>query len=370
VGGSNGKTTTRNLIHHVLSAKLKGTQSPKSFNNHIGVPLTLLAARESDDFVVVEIGTNHPGEIAALAQIVRPDVAVITSIGREHMAFFKTLQGVADEEATLLRYVQSGGLAMTPCDSVQSELLHHFLIELPENITKIEFGFSSLKKPTIQPTAAGYAFTLNDGVVFELPLLGRHNVNNACAAICVARWMNLKDADIQHSLATATGVPMRLQLVPLDDGPPRTAVINDAYNANPDSMQAALEQWLDYPLDDAKHLRRVAVLGDMLELGDAAPDEHRAIGQRLADRLTSRGAADPAHIIVIGRLAVFYAETLARGWSQDHLTIIPAWSDAVPAQVAAVIRPGDLILLKASRGMELERLIPAMEAKVGQTRGM
>jgi UDP-N-acetylmuramoyl-tripeptide--D-alanyl-D-alanine ligase len=365
VGGSNGKTTTRNLIHHLLSAKLKGTQSPKSFNNHIGVPLTLLAARESDDFVVVEIGTNHPGEMAALAEIVRPDVAAITSVGREHMEFFKTLDGVAAEEGSLLRFVQPNGLAMIPCDATQVELLEKYLQALSPDIQRYHFGLHDLHKTAIQPTATGYAFADHNGVIFHVPLLGRHNVNNACAAICVARWLKFDDATIRDALATATGMPMRMQLITLADKPPRTAVINDAYNANPDSMLAAIEQWLDYPLEEAGHRRRVAIIGDMLELGDVAPAEHRGIGQSLAERLNALGGDRPTHIIVIGRLAVFYAESLSRSWKPEHLSIFPAWSDDVPAQVAALIKPGDLVLLKASRGMGLERLIPAMSAKLG-----
>ncbi len=110
VAGSNGKTTTRHLIHSLLSASLRGSQSPKSFNNHIGVPLTLLAGGEADDFVVVEVGTNHPGEIDALGAIIRPDAAVVTSIGREHIEFFKSLEGVAAEEARIFSHVPAGGL--------------------------------------------------------------------------------------------------------------------------------------------------------------------------------------------------------------------------------------------------------------------
>jgi len=130
VTGSNGKTTTRHLIHAACSAKLSGTQSPKSFNNHIGVPLTLLAASVEDDFVVVEIGTNHPGEVAALGELVRPDAAVITSVGEEHMAFFGTLEAVAVEEASIGRFVRPGGFVVTPSSPyLSSELMEGQLLE-------------------------------------------------------------------------------------------------------------------------------------------------------------------------------------------------------------------------------------------------
>ncbi len=285
VGGSNGKTTTRHLIHQLLIAGgLEGTQSPKSFNNHLGVPLTLLGASPDHDFVACEIGTNHPGEVAALAKILRPDVAVITSIGAEHLEFFGDLAGVEREEYSLLDALAPDGIAFTPRDE-------------------------------LEPYGG------------ELSLPGEHNRMNAAYAEAVAMHLGVDEDRIAAALARATPPPGRLNMRRLAQG---VTLIDDTYNANPDSMRAALGVL-------AQHAgqRRVAVLGDMFELGSASAEAHR-VTRELAEQ-----AAD---------VSVFLGE---RFGGQD-------WSDDLPARIAAMINPGDTVLIKASRGMALERIIPAI----------
>lgn len=371
VGGSNGKTTTRHLIHSVLLATLQGTQSPKSFNNHIGVPLTLLAASEEDDFVVVEVGTNHPGEIDFLGNIVRPDAAVLTSIGREHLAYFKDLNGVADEEATLLRHVKSTGLVLLPGEPAQKKYLEPFLNRVPPEANLQWFGSRSESGQNAHDltfNVDGSSFTDAAGLSVKLPLLGRHNVDNTLAAIAVARWMGLADADIAASLSEARGVSMRMEIQQLGEregkGKRTLTLINDAYNANPDSMRAALEALMR--LEPKGKGRRVAILGDMLELGDLSPQTHRELGQ-FAVELDSKATQDHKNkqglglVVLIGKLAMFAAGELGRAWADSRFVVMPAWDDQLPARVAALLNPGDVVLIKASRGMALERLIPAIE---------
>ncbi|MCX5662667.1 MAG: UDP-N-acetylmuramoyl-tripeptide--D-alanyl-D-alanine ligase [Planctomycetota bacterium] len=372
VAGSNGKTTTRHLIHSLLSVRLKGTQSPKSFNNHIGVPLTLLGASEKDAFVVVEAGTNHPGELAALGRIVRPDAAVVTSIGQEHMEFFKTLEGVAQEEASILSWVKKDGLVVATDDT----LLDPHLKALEPGRKIVRFGESARANPRLTDCRIGDGtdqhFRVDGGPERRISLLGRHNALNAIAAVAVAQWMGLDDAAVAQALASATGVPMRLTVAPMGKAPNTLLLINDAYNANPDSMAAALGTLLGVPrpapgAPPGSAGRRVAVLGDMLELGDSGPDQHRGIGTLLARLDAESRAANPRGgidlVIVIGRLSLFIAQALGKAWPGDRVQAFAMWDDSVPARVAALLEPGDIVLLKASRGMGLERLVPAVRQR-------
>ena len=308
VSGSNGKTTTRHLIHHVLTAcGLAGTQSPKSFNNHLGVPLTLLAADPSHDFVACEVGTNHPGEIDALARLVRPDIAVLTSLGEEHLEFFHDLEGVAKEEAAILPHVRPGGLVIVPAAAGELLAPHY---DVQEDVTLLSI--------------------IDDaGVPPDLPLAGMHNRMNAALTLAVARHLGIATTQAAATLKNCDPPPGRMEVLRFGQG---VTLIHDAYNANPDSMRVALD-----------HLstltgRKVAILGDMRELGEHTMKHHQQIASYASE------AADET--ILIGE-----------AFGSD------AWSADLPDRVAARVRPGDTVLLKASRGMRLERLIPAIEAR-------
>lgn len=330
VCGSNGKTTTRHLIHHVLShAGLTGSQSPKSFNNHLGVPLTLLGAKATDDFLVAEIGTNHPGEIDALAALVRPDIAVVTSIGEEHLEFFRDLQGVAREESAVLAHIVAGGTAVLPAED-----------RLPVPLTLPP-----------EPAFAVARFDL-DPIAADLPLPGEHNRLNASAASAVARCFGIGDPTIAAAWPAAGHAPMRGELLHADD-PARPTVINDAYNANPTSMRAALAVLGERPAP------RVAVLGDMLELGEVTASAHRDIAALAADTaercvlIGPHFAAAAAQLVLDSRAVSAYAE----------------WSEALAEEIAAGLTADATLLIKGSRGMALERLLPALAVRFGDTGG-
>ncbi len=326
VCGSNGKTTTRHLLHHVLTAAgLKGTQSPKSFNNHLGVPLTLLAARPEDDFVACEIGTNHPGEVEALAGIAWPDAAVITSIGREHLEFFKTLDGVAHEEASVMRFVRPGGLIVTPGEA--AALMAPFY-DVKENVALLPLNSA-------------------DAVPAGFGLAGAHNRMNAALVLAVARWMRVDEARAAPALASAAPPDGRMQQIVLGAGDAGVTVIHDAYNANPDSVRAALEHLATRPG------RTVAVLGDMLEMGPAGPAAHAEVLQRARElEVSVRLAVGP-----LTAAAAAAAGTTAEAWETAQEAA------AAVGGVADHVQPGDTVLLKASRGIALETLLPALEKK-------
>jgi UDP-N-acetylmuramoyl-tripeptide--D-alanyl-D-alanine ligase len=371
VAGSNGKTTTRSLIHAALSAGFRGTQSPKSFNNHIGVPLTLLAAsREgqgADDFVAVEIGTNHPGEIEALGRLVGPDAAVLTSLGHEHMAFFGSLGAVAREESTILRHLRPGGAGLAVIEAQALGQLRALglvppVSELPRLVS---FGAGQgdlrLEGVPVLDGSGGQTFSVRGGPKIHLPLVGVHNAVNALAAVAVGRWMGLDDAGIARGLEQVQPVEMRLNLLRLGTAAEPVVVLNDAYNANPDSVAAALAtlRQMAPPLPGG---RRVVILGDMLELGADGPELHRAVGRAVA--AVGPEERDGFHLAVfVGKLAMFMAEAAARRWPPERLGAFPQWTPDLPQRVAELLRPGDLVLLKASRGVGLERLLPALRGR-------
>lgn len=344
VAGSNGKTTTRHLIHHVLSAELVGIQSPKSFNNHLGVPLTLLTAEPEHDFAVVEIGTNHPGEMAALAKLVQPDIAVVTSIGEEHLEFFGDLIGVAREEFDILNHLATHGVGFVP---VRSHLPKE--VELETHLPK---DMADVRQVSCQESARAVA------------LPGEHNRLNASFAIAIAQRLGLADEVIQQRLQTVQPVEMRSVIRTLGQGERSITLINDAYNANPSSMRAALGV-----LAQAPAKRRIAILGDMFELGLQASSLHAQLGRAVADLHDANHPRQPAVDmgIFIGRLSQQAAEAMrqARGGMTDAVCHVQNLDDAKTLEMlAARIEPGDAVLLKASRGMRLERLVPAIEARV------
>lgn len=357
VAGSNGKTTTRHLVHAALGGKLTGTQSPKSFNNHLGVPLTLLAARAAHDFVAVEIGSNHPGEVAQLCAIAQPDAAIVTSIGREHLEHFGSLDAVAMEEGAVLAALPAAGVAIVH-DEAWPMIKPH--VELSAGVRLVRYGESNdadVRLITSEPAPRGQRLTVTPGGSIELPLLGRHNAVNALAAVAAARWLGVDDDAAAAALARVEPVEGRLQV--LRYGP--VTVLHDAYNANPDSVAAALRTLAEQPVGDGG--RRVAVLGDMFELGPASPDEHRGVGERLIELGDAVGL-----VVVIGALSMFIAEGLQGRWPGERLRVFAGWDDTLPGTVADALRPGDVVLIKASRGMKLERLLPAIEAKFGASR--
>ena len=381
ITGSSGKTTTRHMIHCALSATLKGTQSLKSFNNHLGVPLTLLAAKTTDEFVVAEVGTNHPGEIETLAKILRPDIAVITNIGSAHIGMFGSKDAIAAEKSSLYRHLAPAGVAVI--NGTQPYVNAWKQSVIPKGVTCITFGQeSTCEVRTTGPAAAderGLHFTLTGSQSVVLPLLGQHNVDNALATFAVSRAMKVDDSAAAKSLASSTGVEMRMQIVRVGESEaasgksaPAITIINDAYNANPDSMAAAISTLSSLPLQSAT--RRVAILGDMLELGDASAREHSHIGDMLCalyDLPTGPPGepAEPAKIqpkkihmaILVGPHMQHAAAQLSRVWPQGSFLSFERWSDDLPEKVASLLREGDLVLLKASRGLRFERFVSEIQ---------
>lgn len=356
VGGSNGKTTTTRLISAVLSKALRGSVSAKSFNNAIGVPLTILGAKRSDQYLVCEVGTNAAGEIATLASVVQPDIAVITSIGREHLEGLGNLQGVAQEEASLLRGLRPGGVAILTADSPElAEVLRRDVAKAASGGGGlITFGFgdhADLRLTSVEATSTGTRFCLNDRNWYTIPLLGRHNASNATAAVAVARRLGVDNAAIESGLAEAKGAEMRLQRERVGT----VDIVNDAYNANPDSMLAALRTF-DEVCPPKREARRVVILGDMLELGEASSASHLEV----ADAVSRLVAIDLA--VFVGPQFAEASSVVERRRTIPRVVRHAAIDEQRAGEIAALLHAHDRVLLKGSRGMGLERIVKALRS--------
>lgn len=342
VTGSNGKTTVKEMIHHILSRKLTGTCAPKSFNNEIGVPLTLLGVWPGDDYAVCELGSNAPGEIASLARVVRPNVAVITSVAPTHLEKLESLARVAAEKASLLSFVRPDGLAVVWGDS---EELNRAVRGYEGRIIRFGIdGACDLRVTDYRAKGRGGCFELNGRERIDLPLPGRHNALNALAAIAVARRLGFEQTEAADALAGFRGLPMRLEWI--DAG--EVTILNDAYNANPVSLSAAVEVLCQTPAE-----RRVVIVGDMLELGPSAEDLHLQAGRDIA-------AGRPDLLIAVGRLGRYIAVGAEQGGlaAQSFTSV-----KKLAGELADLLAPGDVVLIKGSRAAGMERLAEIVQAE-------
>ena len=342
VGGSNGKTTTKELIASVLCRQKATLWSEASFNNAIGVPLTLLRLERSHQAAVLEAGSNHPGELAPLVQMIAPSHGVITNIGREHLEFFGDLAGVAREEGTMAEGLPAGGTLFINGDDGWAESLAR---RTCARVVRAGLGAGNdYRAVDIQADETGSVFWVRcrqarlEGK-YRIQLLGRHQVANALFALAAGAELELDRAQIERGLALCAPSKMRLQL--RDAGGVR--VLDDAYNANADSMLAALETLRALPCSG----RRIAALGDMAELGDSSGPAHAEVGRRAAELGVDQ-------LFAIGTRSAEMAAA-ARGGGLRNVVEILDVDDAARA-VKDFARPGDAVLVKASRAMRLERI--------------
>lgn len=349
VCGSNGKTTTKEMLAEILRHAFGADavlQTVGTQNNLVGLPFTLLRLAH-ERVAVVELGMNGPGEVWRLAEIAAPDAGVITCVAPEHLEGVGSLHGAAEAEAELFRRLRPSATAVVNADDP--------LVAAAADCVSgpvLRFGTDGdvSAADVVDRGYEGTTFTLRidgDATPVRLPIPGRHNVTNALAASALAHAAGAPLAAIRAGLEAFTGPGMRMEVVRLASG---VTVLNDAYNANPASMAAALQT-----LTASTATRRLAALGDMLELGDATDDAHRELGVVAAaanlDGLYLLGAH--AALVEDAALAAGMArERVVRG--TDHATLGEA--------LASACRPGDLVLLKGSRGSAMERLLGAIAA--------
>jgi UDP-N-acetylmuramoyl-tripeptide--D-alanyl-D-alanine ligase len=342
VAGSNGKTTTKDLLAAVLRQRFRTLASQASFNNDIGVPSTILELDHEQQVAVLEAGSNHPGELEPLLRMVQPRYGVLTSIGLEHLEFFGDLDGVAREEGWIAQVLPPDGKLFVNGDSPK---LQSILDRCSAQIVRIGFGPENdwrISRPLMDENGLSFAVEAPMGDfsrVFRIALLGRHQAVNASLAMAVAAELGLNAEEAQRGVLACPPAKMRLE--PWKAG--GVQVLDDSYNANADSARAALETLHDFPCRG----RRVAVLGEMAELGGHAAAAHADTG-----RLAARLGVD--WLFAVGEMAEVMAGA-AREAGLSQVTECREMAAAAEA-VRAFVQPGDVVLLKASRAMKIERI--------------
>ncbi|MHC5111427.1 MAG: UDP-N-acetylmuramoyl-tripeptide--D-alanyl-D-alanine ligase [Planctomycetota bacterium] len=344
ITGSNGKTTTKCMLDHVLQGRFTGRASIKSFNNEIGLPLTVLSAEPSDEYLIVEIGTNAPGEVSALADIAQPDIGVITSIGEAHLEGLGSLEGIAREKSSLLRHVKGNGQAFV---NVDNEFIRPFLGSFSGS-RLTTFGFDRSADLRVDNAIWDHtrtSFEIAMEFQAHVPMPGRHHAANAAVVFGVAHTMGMEAREILKRLGTVRAAEGRCRRIDLGD---RT-VVDDSYNANPASMSAAIGA-----LAACSHGRKYIVMGDMLELGEESHRLHQhvirtAVGAGLDGVLLFGGA-------MRGALEGFRTSAAAAPATAIHPLHFDEWEKAAD-YLSDRVGPGDTVWVKGSRLMGLERLV-------------
>jgi len=342
VGGSNGKTTTKELIASVLRQEKAVLWSEASFNNEIGVPMTLLRLEHSHQAAVLEAGSNHPGELAPLLEMIAPSHGVVTNIGREHLEFFGDLAGVAREEGAMAEGLSATGALFIHGDDPWSQAI---AARARARVLRVGLNEGNdYRAVDIRGDDAGSVFCARGRRAelegqYRIQLLGRHQVVNALFALAVGAELGLGRASIERGLAACAPPKMRLQLWQAGG----VRVLDDTYNANADSMLAALETLRAFPCQG----RRVAVLGDMAELGESSGPAHAEVGRRAAEIGLDQ-------LFAVGTRAAEMAASARR----SGLRRVAEFVDVEEAAQAVnnFVRPGDAVLVKASRALRLERI--------------
>jgi UDP-N-acetylmuramoyl-tripeptide--D-alanyl-D-alanine ligase len=348
VGGSNGKTTTKEMIAHLLSQKFRVLRTHENFNNQLGVPLMMLQLTDDIDIAVIEIATNEPGEIHILSEILAPTHGILTNIGEEHLEKLYDLDGVEMEETYLFGYLRKhDGMAFVNMDDPRLAryitILEKFFTfgESPDSALHAKVSFTDTLNPIL-------SFEMEGGnLEVTMKTTGYTTALNAIAATAIAINLGLSRNELEIGLASFETHEShgygRMVLEEIDN----LRLINDCYNANPSSMKMALRTLREYPAS-----RKLAVLGDMYELGDTTAEGHLSI-------LTL--ASDSADIVLIT------GEYMNQAYSDlTSMNNILYFDDKqkLSEHLKSIIRPGDIILVKGSRGMRMENIIQELKAAI------
>ena len=344
VTGSNGKTTTCRFIYSICAQSGKSSVSQKSFNNELGVAITILNTPDDAEYLIAELGTSSPGEIAQRVALVKPSIAVITSIGRAHLEDLGDRDGVAREKSSIIKGLADDGAAMIIGgdrdleNAIRSLGVHARIVRVGCD-NRGDYNMVVTDQSTEQTS-----FAIDMRGVFTIPMLGVHNASNASLALAVGRELGISDEQIRRGLAGALTPAMRFERVEISTRTRPICVYNDAYNANPDSMVASLTTFDS--LDTKSN--KIAVLGEMLELGERSGSEH----QRMVDGLE----AFPSVL----RFVLVGSRFASTDTNPDWMVRIESTDTDAIGQIARSIKPGSYVLLKGSRGVGLERVIDAL----------
>ena len=342
ITGSNGKTTTKDLTAAVLSGRGTVCRTAANYNNEVGLPLTLLGITEDDTAAVVEIGMRGLGQIAALAPVAAPNIGIVTNVCEVHMELLGSIENIAKAKAELVEAIPAGGTVLLNADDERVAAMRSMAADGVRVLTYGLGADADIRAEALRLAAGGSQFMVtwgNERHDYSIPLAGRHNVSNALAALAAGFVLGCTPQEMQAGLRTLTPTKMRYEVHEIG----ARRFINDAYNASPSSMYAAIETTASL-----YHGRRIAVLGDMLELGVAAEEAHREIGKRVAE-------LGFAALVTYGEQARWMHKAAeAAGCSvcyhaESH--------EAAAKYLREMLVDGDTVLFKGSRGMKMEQII-------------
>lgn len=335
ITGTSGKTTARRIIYRLLKDRYKCCESMKNYNNLIGLPLSIFQINKETEVAILELAMNRPGEIKRLSIIADPQVGVITNIGRGHLQFLGSVQNVANAKSELLRYLKKGDVAILNSDDT-------YLMKMRDK-TKAEVITYGIENPSdfragnIKTGGRGSSFTVNGEDSFYLPLPGKFNIYNALIAVATSSLFGLGSKEIKERLRSLRPEPLRLNRIMIGG----VTVYNDSYNANPDSMAAALSV-----VSQEEGKRKIACLGDMLELGKRRVEFHREVGRRL-----HRYGFDV--IFLYGSLSIHILKSLRENGFQGKVEHFMD-REKLTRKLTRLIRKGDVILIKGSHNNRLD----------------
>ncbi len=339
VTGSAGKTTTKDVVAHFLATQIPTGKTTGNLNNHVGLPLSILRLPDTCRVAVLELGMNHAGEIRDLAAIAEPDIAVVTNVGHAHIEFFQNIHGIALAKRELVEALPASGIAVLNADDP-----HVASFEFIHRGRTITYGLgdtADYRATNLRQTPIGCSFACN-GVEFNIPLQGRHSVLNVLAGIACAAAFGMHPLDLVDAART---IPVAAHMRGERSEHNGVTILNDAYNANPDAMRAMLDVLAETP---ARH--RIAVLGEMLELGAQSEALHQDVGAYAA-----RKGIDQL-IGIRGDARVTVEAAVKAGMPPGAGLFFNDAADAGSA-LRSMLQPGDAVLFKGSRGVRVERAL-------------
>jgi UDP-N-acetylmuramoyl-tripeptide--D-alanyl-D-alanine ligase len=347
ITGSNGKTTTKDIVANLLSVKYRVHKTKGNYNNHIGLPLTILSLPQDSEVAVLEMGMSGYGEIELLSEISQPDAAIITNIGESHLQDLGSREGIAKAKLEIVKGLKPDGLFAYYGDE---PLLQDGVQEL--DLKQVE-TFGRNESNTIYPTkiemnnqGSYFETSLTEGETFFLPVLGQHNIHNALAGILIARQFGLTVDEMKEGLKSLKLTQMRMEMV---EGTKGESIINDAYNASPTSMKAAIGL-----VSELEGFRtKILVLGDMLELGDHEEEFHQEIGRLIEPEKVKQ-------VFTFGHLGTFIAKGALENFPEGRVHSFTD-KESLTNELSSTIKGDELILFKASRGIKLEEIIEGLK---------
>jgi len=342
ITGSNGKTTTKEMLAHLLSKKFTTLKSQGSFNNAVGLPLTLLELNNTIQSAIVEVGMNQVGEIKYLAHLAKPNIAIITNIGHSHIGYLKTKENIAKEKSQLLSALPKNGIAILNQDD-------EYLTKIKFNGRVITYSLGNQADfiaKDLQQNTNRIEFTINNTYKIRIPILGLHNVSNALAAVAAAYELGLNFDQIKEAFLDFKTPYGRMELNSFAG----VKIINDAYNANPNSLKAALETLNQIQTKG----RKILVLGDMLELGEFSEFFHRVMAKEIIDKGINI-------LVTIGEGARLTGDETAKQGIEVYNCNS---NEEIISKLKTMVKEEDIVLIKGSRRMKLEEVVEGLKLKI------